>query len=234
MAFNNPVVGSSGTLIRLAIHSPDYVAGISGWSINKDGTAEFNDVTVRGTLHVNGFDNSYVEISDQGIGQPAVTMYPGDIPGHNVAPGQITVAENGVDSYIVIASPNVDSSASAAITLVSGLNIHPGEVQFDGDLVDAPTNMHYLPCIAKVVNTGALGAVSSFTISGVTIGFTVPSAQYVVQLCIKDNSSGNAGQWSLRTNNEGSTTFDIVGTRPTAMGVGPTTLFIGVTITVIR
>jgi hypothetical protein len=47
MPFTNPVVGGT-TLIRPAIHSPDYVAGVSGWSINKDGTAEFNDVNIRG------------------------------------------------------------------------------------------------------------------------------------------------------------------------------------------
>jgi hypothetical protein len=48
MTFSNPVVGGT-TLIRPAIHSPDYVQGNAGWSINKDGTAEFNNVVVRGS-----------------------------------------------------------------------------------------------------------------------------------------------------------------------------------------
>lgn len=47
MTFSNPIVGGV-TLIRPAIQSPDYIAGSSGWSINKDGSAEFNDVTIRG------------------------------------------------------------------------------------------------------------------------------------------------------------------------------------------
>ena len=47
MPFSNPVVGGS-TLIRPAIHSPNFVAGLSGWSINKDGSAEFHDLIVRG------------------------------------------------------------------------------------------------------------------------------------------------------------------------------------------
>src|SRR5688572_12485030 len=34
-------------LIREAIQSPNYVAGTSGWSINRDGTAEFGDMTIR-------------------------------------------------------------------------------------------------------------------------------------------------------------------------------------------
>jgi hypothetical protein len=45
----NPVVGGV-VLRRAAIRSPDYVAGVSGWTINIDGTAEFNNVTVRGSL----------------------------------------------------------------------------------------------------------------------------------------------------------------------------------------
>jgi hypothetical protein len=47
MPFTNPVVGGT-TLIRPAVRSPGYVAGSSGWSINKDGSAEFNSVTIRG------------------------------------------------------------------------------------------------------------------------------------------------------------------------------------------
>lgn len=53
MPFGNPILGGGGTLIRRAIHSPDYVPGVSGWSINKDGTVEFNDGVFRGDVTVN-------------------------------------------------------------------------------------------------------------------------------------------------------------------------------------
>lgn len=53
MGFRNPIVGGT-SLIRSAIKSPDYVPGSAGWTINKDGTAEFNGLTVRGTF--NGTD----------------------------------------------------------------------------------------------------------------------------------------------------------------------------------
>jgi hypothetical protein len=48
--FENNVINAINALIRAAIHSPNYVAGISGWSINKDGSAEFNNLTIRGTF----------------------------------------------------------------------------------------------------------------------------------------------------------------------------------------
>lgn len=49
MGFANSVVGGV-TLVRPAIRSPNYVAGVSGWSINITGDAEFNNAVIRGSL----------------------------------------------------------------------------------------------------------------------------------------------------------------------------------------
>lgn len=46
--FNNPIIGGGGALIYPSIHSPNYVPLISGWSINKDGTAQFSSINVLG------------------------------------------------------------------------------------------------------------------------------------------------------------------------------------------
>lgn len=48
--FNNPVVGGLEKLIREAIQSPNYVPGSTGWTINRDGSVEFNNGIFRGTL----------------------------------------------------------------------------------------------------------------------------------------------------------------------------------------
>lgn len=48
--FENPITGGQGALLRNAIKSPDYDPGTAGWSINRDGSAEFNDLTIRGTF----------------------------------------------------------------------------------------------------------------------------------------------------------------------------------------
>lgn len=50
MTFSNPITGGQGALVRPAIKSPNYNPGVDGWSINKDGSAEFNDLTIRGTF----------------------------------------------------------------------------------------------------------------------------------------------------------------------------------------
>lgn len=54
MPFANQILGGQNKLIRPWIQSPNYSPGISGWAIFKDGSAEFNNMTVRGTF--NGTD----------------------------------------------------------------------------------------------------------------------------------------------------------------------------------
>lgn len=54
MAFTNEITGGQGALVRPAIKSPNFATGVSGWSINRDGSAEFNNLTLRGTF--NGTD----------------------------------------------------------------------------------------------------------------------------------------------------------------------------------
>jgi hypothetical protein len=55
MGFSNSIIGGAAALIRAAIRSPNYVAGSAGWSINKDGSAEFNSLTIRGTFQGTDF-----------------------------------------------------------------------------------------------------------------------------------------------------------------------------------
>jgi hypothetical protein len=68
--FTNPVFGGN-TLIRPAIRSPNYTPGVAGWSINRDGTAELNSLTLRGTF----VGNDWI-LNEQGLffysGTPAL------------------------------------------------------------------------------------------------------------------------------------------------------------------
>ncbi len=54
MPFKNYSLTKGGQLTIGQIFSPDYIAGTSGWEIRKDGSAEFNNLTIRGTF--NGTD----------------------------------------------------------------------------------------------------------------------------------------------------------------------------------
>jgi hypothetical protein len=53
--FSNAIIGGAEKLIRKAIQSPNYSVGVAGWSINKDGSAEFNNLTIRGSFFGTNF-----------------------------------------------------------------------------------------------------------------------------------------------------------------------------------
>lgn len=48
--FAHDVAGGNGDLIIRSVQSPNFVPGSAGWQIAKDGSAEFNDLTIRGTF----------------------------------------------------------------------------------------------------------------------------------------------------------------------------------------
>lgn len=52
--FSNFVANASGMLVRTVLKSANYVAGSLGWQIGKDGSAEFNNATIRGSLTIGG------------------------------------------------------------------------------------------------------------------------------------------------------------------------------------
>jgi hypothetical protein len=53
--FSSPVVGGDNSIIREEVKSPDFVHGVSGWSIMKNGSAEFNDLVIRGVFNGSDF-----------------------------------------------------------------------------------------------------------------------------------------------------------------------------------
>jgi hypothetical protein len=62
VGFANEITGGQGALLRRAIKSPNYVPGVSGWSINKDGTAEFTSGQFRGAVLIGTSPNPRIFI----------------------------------------------------------------------------------------------------------------------------------------------------------------------------
>jgi hypothetical protein len=65
--FANQILAGTGTLFRQFIKSVDYVTNVSGWRITRAGSAEFNDVSIRGSLTVPvgaGINDTHIVITD--------------------------------------------------------------------------------------------------------------------------------------------------------------------------
>ncbi|GIH29371.1 hypothetical protein Aph01nite_76810 [Acrocarpospora phusangensis] len=106
MGFANQVVAGT-TLVRQAIKSPNYIPNVSGWTVNRDGSAEFNNLFVRGGFQIGAAPSPpNARIVGQVVaGQPTVEFYDGTNP----TPAKITAYAAGPVGGIEIYSG--DSSA---------------------------------------------------------------------------------------------------------------------------
>lgn len=75
MAFSNSILAGE-ELVRSGIRSENYVPGVAGWRIGRDGTAEFQDAMIRGTVVVGVGDPRIEIIPDLAFGIPAILFYP--------------------------------------------------------------------------------------------------------------------------------------------------------------
>lgn len=111
--YASPIVGALGALIRDWIRSRNYVLGVSGWQIEADGDAEFNDVNIRGVFSTGDPPDPYVKIYDDG------TLARIDISGGDPAetfPGTIYVDSAGGD-FMLIHGPSLGGLGYAGIKL---------------------------------------------------------------------------------------------------------------------
>lgn len=141
MSFGNPIVGGQGALVRVQIKSPNYVLNTTGWMIAKDGSAEFNNVVVRGELFVRDADGSYVRIYDDAGNAAVILLNPADLPGKTITPGELsTVSDTSgfTDSTdLVLKGPTYDGADPAYIHLgYGGGVIAVPRVFVYGDLIE--------------------------------------------------------------------------------------------------
>lgn len=135
MTFTDPIIGGESKLIRSAIQSPNYVPGVSGWTINRDGTAEFNSTTIRGELLVTDPDGSYVRIYDQDPGSGALIEF--GLPtasGAVLTPASITSSDNASGTGhpgIVFKSATVDGSPFAIMNMISNTTTDTSDMFLD-------------------------------------------------------------------------------------------------------
>lgn len=108
MAFENSILAGK-KLVREAIQSPNYVTGVSGWTINKDGSAEFSNLTARGNITAESLStgvapNARVVIDSIPAGFPTVEFFTGDpsevdegVVGHTSFPFSAVMFLNSAD-----------------------------------------------------------------------------------------------------------------------------------------
>lgn len=174
---DNPIVG--GVILRRpAIQSPNYVAGTTGWAIFADGTAEFNNVTVRGNAVVNGTDGSFVELTTQ-AGAAVLELSPATTSTTWSSPGLMYAnAVTGGAGDIIIQSPTPSPGGISVGTILirsnDSLN-HGSLVQLaapgTNGQVDLEANGTSGSILMNAINI-SINAGATLTLTGATIAAT--------------------------------------------------------------
>lgn len=123
--WSDPVAAGDGSLVYPALKSPNFVTGVTGWIIRRDGTFELSGGIFRGEIEVDGPNHSNIKINAI-AGFPTINFYPDDVgppaATNLIAPGEIFVSTMDFANQIYvmdIASPAATSGSQASITLTS-------------------------------------------------------------------------------------------------------------------
>jgi hypothetical protein len=161
-------------LVRPALRSPGYVAGSAGWTVNLDGSAEFNNVTVRGTLQSSNFvtgvsgwqllNSGHAEFND-------VTIRGGTSLGGNAFYYSGTPA-NGNLVLSIAATAGTDTFGNAYL---DGLTVYGTGGSIQTSTVDTVTN--WASTTGSEISIGVGGGSATMTLMPPTVsGVTWQSA----------------------------------------------------------
>jgi hypothetical protein len=129
MPFADPIVAGT-ELVRDAIQSPDYVPGVSGWTVNADGTAEFRAVTAEGFLLLSDGQVTEAKLADGAVTENKIAV--DAVTGAKIAGAAVDatkLADGSVDASKIIdgavvagkiAADAVGATEIAANAIVAG------------------------------------------------------------------------------------------------------------------
>lgn len=181
MGFGNAIVGGAAALIRAAIKSPNYSAGSAGWQVSKDGSAEFNNVTVRGTI--NG--TLYV-LNSSG----AFFYSPSEASGNLIAS---IAAAAGTDSFGNSYSKGIQLGAASAGNQIQLIPGSAGGGTSGLQFIIGAASLANLPNLAA----GTASGVAEMAISGPGLT-TVGAKDWVQILTFANDGAGTAAHMDFR------------------------------------
>ena len=140
--FQHSIAGGQGSLIVNSFQSPDFISGVQGWQVTKNGDVEFNSGTFRGTVTGGEFKGNNFIINANGqffySGIPASGNLLISIAGSNTSDpfgtavgqgisvigssgSQINIEDNGSEAIITLAGSGLTSSTNSAQIITEAL-----------------------------------------------------------------------------------------------------------------
>ena len=103
--------------IAQRIQSTNYASGSAGWMIDKNGNAEFNNTTVRGTVYAN---------SGKFKGTVEATSFVGDVANMGVGPDRV-LGYNGSYNATITYNDSTTSALTKSVMLMATISLMSGE-----------------------------------------------------------------------------------------------------------
>jgi hypothetical protein len=174
--FANPVVAGTQLVIP-AINSPNFVHGSAGWTLNRDGSAEFSNVIIRNGQVISGTDLIYSS-SPPVLGNLAASVSAAagtDTPGNAYLGGITTYAQSGGVFYAVNLSISAAGGSRLAF-LIATSAAGPYAEAFDliNTLTVAPTAVALLLASARNLSIRASSTLNTDLPAQISLN-TVPA-----------------------------------------------------------
>jgi hypothetical protein len=121
MPFRHDIAGGQGNLIATSVQSPNFAAGSAGWQIRKDGSAEFNNVVIRGGTVVSGLALYYDPAPGPGNLVASVAATAGTDPyGNAYTAGVSSYGGGGGVTSLLQGRVVFDAADDTYMTLIAG------------------------------------------------------------------------------------------------------------------
>mgnify|MGYP001261983401 CR=1 FL=1 len=114
--------------IAQQIQSTNYKAGSDGWMLNKNGNAEFNNVTVRGTVYATSgkFTGEIQATSGKFKGTVEAKSFVGDVANMGVGPDRV-LGHNESYSATITYKDSTDNALTKSVMLMATISLMSGE-----------------------------------------------------------------------------------------------------------
>ena len=206
----NPVVGGT-VLRRAAIQSPNFVTGVSGWTINQDGSAEFNNLTLRGvfkgTNYVINASGAFFYSAAPAAGNlvESVTSAAGTDAFGNVYLAGYTVYSNS--GGVPLSAMNTVASALRFYTWsgsawVIGPQLQGPQVGTNSFTVVEQSGLSGFPVITST-DTTTPAAVNNTVAAAITAAYTISAKDsqagtvYEIEVPFTGTTEGQTVQWGV-------------------------------------
>lgn len=161
LRWSDPIASNDGSLVFPAIKSPNFTTGVIGWEITREGSAEFNNITVRGIFEAVSPSGSNVIVSADAA-SATVSMQPPTFGGETFSPGTLKTTSGATGTLMLIEGPGEITPTN----IVGGELVLGADNTIPGSIAQIVADQISLFGVVTLTGDVILGSPASDAVSG--------------------------------------------------------------------